>query len=898
MNVQNEQRAPESTNKHRAGGPRQRLLETCARLATRRPRATLALAALLAVAGALLAWSQLELDADTNSLIAAEQPFMIDYVAFMEEFGDLEAIYVIVDAGSPPAPERAQPLVDELIGTLGATFGPDRVRGRITPTEQWRVAPRAMSLEALGELVEARAAFPGLLSGRSASELLDDADADLERLLGAGQALPVEEASALGAATFLTLDLVAGGPLTRPRETEYLRSSTGRMYAIEVMPPKDYGSLAVIEEPLRRLRAVLAEAREAHPDVPIGLTGKPVLQADEMAVSEADMTRASVVALSLIAVLFMAVFRGVRRPLLAVVAFAFAFGWTYGLATLLVGRLNLLSMVFMLVLVGVGLDYGVHVVARWQAARRRGAAREEACREVMRTAAVGNLTGAVTSAGVFLLALLTGFQGLRELGLIAGAGLLMCLVAMTLILPALLMLGDRRESHGGRADGHAPSHENGRSGGHPLPGTILLAATALLSVWFLVLVPGELRFASNLLELQAEGVESVEWERRLFADDTSASWFAVAPVDDIEALPALIEAARRQPEIGRTGSILDLVALPTPERTTPLETLASATAVPIHPRPLTAAEPLDPIRLEATAERLDLITRFGSNRLPEVTRNRLESIGARLRTLAAELTEDTPEGTRERTSVVDRGLDRAAIALHELGTGARIPLREALPAALRPRYMSPQGRFLLTMQPRENVWEEDEMAAFVSAVRRVDPRTTGVPITQFESMNDMRNAFLVMGLGSILVVLVATWLDFRSWLATTLCFGSLSLGILWTLGLLVLLDIPINLANFFAIPILIGLGIDSSIHVVHRWQEMRRSGDARLGVTLRAVTLTAVTTGIGFGALLTARHRGLQSLGWVMLLGSLSCLVVSVFVLPRVLVVLDRFRPVRERTRT
>ena len=121
------------------------------------------------------------------------------------------------------------------------------------------------------------------------------------------------------------------------------------------------------------------------------------------------------------------------------------------------------------------------------------------------------------------------------------------------------------------------------------------------------------------------------------------------------------------------------------------------------------------------------------------------------------------------------------------------------------------------------------MGAFVSSIRRVDPQATGVPITQYESMNDMARAFTIMAVGAILVVALVVWLDFRSIVSTLLCMGSLAVGILWTLGLLALFSIPLNLANFFAIPILIGLGTDSSIHVLHRWRDMQRNGESRYG---------------------------------------------------------------------
>ena len=143
----------------------------------------------------------------------------------------------------------------------------------------------------------------------------------------------------------------------------------------------------------------------------------------------------------------------------------------------------------------------------------------------------------------------------------------------------------------------------------------------------------------------------------------------------------------------------------------------------------------------------------------------------------------------------------------------------------------------------------------------------------------MLRAFLTMGIGAVAVVGIVLWLDFRSLVATSCCLLALASGLCLTLGTLALLGVSINLANFFGIPILIGLGADSSIHVLHRWKQMKRDGTRRFGATLSAVTLTACTTGIGFGALLLAQHKGLQSLGWVIAIGSLGCLLSSTVLL-------------------
>ena len=870
---------------------RQRVLDQLANLVTGSPKRLLAIAAVAALSGAILAITQLRLDADTNSLIGEDRPFMQAYRGYMAEFGDREALYVVVDAGLPPDKQSAQKAVDQLSAALLETGTLPFVHARITGPEQWRLAPWSMPLDRLKGLLEARNAFRPLLENQPPGALLKQADERLARLTREGLTLDPSEASRLGAEAFFLLETLAAAPaqaatatssfeLAFPRATEYLVSDTGRMHFIEIMPKKDFGSMAVIKEPLRMIRDVIATVQAEHPEIEIGLTGKPVLQADELATTERDMTVASIIALVVISVLFMLVFRGIKRPLLAVVAFVAAFGWTYGLATLAVGRLNLLSMVFMLVLVGAGLDYGVHVVARWIEARRTQRA-GEAVKHVMRTAVVGNTTGAITSAGVFLLALLTGFQGLRELGTIAGIGLLFCALTMTLVLPALLFQTERNRPPTGGADPETPSTPTQTTSKPNHRGRSLLAlgTGGALCVLAVLIAVDRLHFESNLLKLQAEGLDSVEWEHRLFEDDTSASWFAVSIVDSVEAIPPVVTAARAQPVIGPVRSVLDLVALPNPQRTELRRQFGEAT------RPLDAAQTrkdadlISSTTLQSVLNRLGTIRSLGGSRLPVEEAQRIDRLRDRLRAQQSVFQGSDAVAAVNLQTRIDTAVANTTTALTQLGTGARGTLRDAIPLALRDRFTSPEGRYAILMQPKENVWSYEPMGEFVTAIRTVDPDSTGVPITQYESIDDMLQAFLTMGIGAVIVVALVLWLDFRSITAMSCCLLALACGLCLTLGALALIGVSINLANFFGIPILIGLGADSSIHVLHRWKQMKRDGSHRFGTTLSAVALTACTTGIGFGALLLAQHKGLQSLGWVIAIGSFACLLSSTVLL-------------------
>jgi len=743
------------------------VMRRLAALVTGWPRAVVAASVVLAALGAWLGAFQLRIDSDTDSLIAPERPFMVGYRAFLAEFGDLEGAIIAIDPKGDDAAARSA--VDALAAALD--LGDEKpLVGRwaatISPEEQWRLASWAASD------AELRA-------------MATEADAIAAVARGDTRGHPVVAAA-----------------LSAERAPEYLRAPGGTLFFVEVSPLKDFTALDPFRPSLDFVRLAVRKVAEDHPTVEIGLTGKPVLMDDEMRTANADMARASLVSVTIITVLFIVVFRGVRRPLLALVAFAVATGWTFGAATLLVGHLNLLSTVFMLVLVGAGLDYGVHVVSRYGEYRRARPA-AEAVALAVRHIGPGTLAGAAGSAAVFFGAIFTDFGGLRELGVIAGTGLLLCALAMVTVLPALLVLLDRKDSESATTSlSNSPRARRPRG--------LALAASLVPIVACLPLLPAGLRFESNLLDLQSPQLESVQWEKRIFADSASASWFAASTARDARTVAELRDRAKAHPEILRAESVLDAIPPETPERSALRAAIAAAGADVERPR------------------------------------------------------DDAPPAVR---------------AAWEIVHGAGLPLREALPDAIAPRLVSPNGAFLVRYIPRDDAWEEEPLARFVDAVRDVDPAATGVPITQLESIRDMRQSFIDTSLWALFAVTLIAWISFRALWPALLATATVVAGVAATLALLPLFGSHLNLANFFAVPMLIGLGIDSAIHIIHR----SRDDPANAAPTVRAVAFTALTTAIGFGALVFADHRGMRSLGLAMGVGSIACMYVACVVLPLVM---------------
>ena len=880
---------------------RTRIIALLTNFVTRAPKTVVICAVLLSLISAWYAAKNLTLDANTDSLISPDRAFMQKYTAYCKEFGDLEYLYVAVDAKGNPAAAKAA--VDELKLGLESLADLPGVYARIDGDEQWRLAPRAMSTTELKSLLTASDGFQPLLATAESTAntftVLSAADERLQRLMSNGLSMSVEERQRIGAGAAFLMSAVSaqpddGFPFAHERKSEYLISSSGNMFFIEILPQKDFSGLGTIEPVLAKIRGVISQVQSHSPAVDIGLTGKPVLQADELLTTNQDMTRGTLIATILVVIFTMWTFGSLVRPILACVVLAMTFACTYGTATLLVGRLNLLSLVFMLVLVSAGVDYGIHTIARYTEFRYK-LGTFQAMRSGMETNTIPTWVGALTSAAVFFIALGTEFGGLRELGIIAGSGLVICALMMTIVLPALIILVDgwrekRAKDRGVSesvislpADVQPSSPSRKRS-------TRILIGCGIATIALCSLIP-MMRFESNLLKLQADGLESIQWEHRILEDSLSASWFGAVICRTEAQVTSTVERAHAQPLVAEVRSVLDLVQPDSAERiklraelaTALLPSTAAAVGGSLKANSVQQQE-LTGAFVESVRKRLGQMLALASLQAkPEEL--------APLRKIAEALTQLEQKLNDPQLRVVAQAQAQAMVAhtgnaLKQMGVGANSGLRESLPLAVRARFVSPEGGLLVSIFPKIDLWEFAPLESFVKTLRTIDPDATGAPMTVFESIVDMRDAFILMSTWSVLAITLLVWLDLRSVVSTATCMACLFIGMSWTFGLLGLLGVSLNLANFFSVPMLLGFGIDSCVHVMHRAREQGNS--YAFGWTMRAVILSAVTTAVGFGTLLFASHRGLQSLGLIMFIGSFSCLICAVTLLPAALRIFPR----------
>jgi hopanoid biosynthesis associated RND transporter like protein HpnN len=765
-------------------------------------------------------------------------------------------------------------LLREQIASMGPLLGP--------------LAPVAWNELTLGNLlVQARAALADLRAGQA----LSPADRGLLEQLPA----MLDEATALlgdgGKRVnpwkgFLGGHAGQGELLDRPL---YFFSGDGTLAFVLARPVKsNEQSFRPASEAVKVIRSLLDRLRQRFPDLAFGLTGLPVLENDEMAASDEDTAFAQWLALGGVGLLYLIVYRGLRYPFMTVATLLAGTVWALGLTTMTIGYLTIISATFAVMLIGMG-DYGVLWVMRFQEERKRGLDIPMALRNTAERAGPSIFTAAATAALAFYATMLADFQAVAELGFIAGSGVLLCALACFTLMPALLVV-----VHGRRSA--APPHD-ARAVLPVCPPSWLpvlaerprwvIAMAAALGV-LAVALAARLGYDHNLLHMQAHGLESVRWEEKLLERTTGASWHALSIAESPEAALALKARYEQLPEVSRVAEIASLVPADQRDKVPLVRELHGV--IRWLPEDDQLAEGAASYFGSIQHSIAQLLGESQSVALPPLAQHLSDALANFSKALST-LPADT---CNERLQMFDRRL-RSDLrdglqTLRDVSTPEPIRLDD-LPPELRERLVSPSGKWLLRVYAREDLWEYDALQRFVDKCRAIDPEVTGKPFGTLEGLQTMKAGFLRAGLYAVLAIVAVLTLDLGCFGGLCLALVPLALGLAGTLGFLSLCGLALNPANLIALPLIVGVGVDNGIHLLHDYRLRDRGRPYLLCRAIgRGILVKALTTLLGFGTLMVSRHQGLFGLGLALTLGVGFSMVGALVVLPAVLNVLSRRR--------
>jgi hopanoid biosynthesis associated RND transporter like protein HpnN len=948
-------------------------LRTVTQFVTARPRMTLGAVLLLACVSVGLTVTQIEFKTQRADLIDANADFQRRWIDYTESFGDASDIVVVVEANDS---ETIKETLEELGSRLTAEpelfshvlykFEPGRLRSKglhyLSPKQLEAGLSRFKEyrpiLQGRWDLIRLDTLLTRMDSQLRAQQTATASTAATDK--SAGQLLQHADLLTTSMSRFLVdpndfrspwpdvvpVDSRLGEEQQRGDEQKrvvYLLNDAGTMGFLKTFPAKDANDLNGASKSIDRLRELIAEVSATHTDVTIGMTGIPILESDEMRRSQSDMTIASIVSFAGVGLLLFLGFRGFRHPLLALGMLVIGIAWSVGYTTLAIGHLNILSVSFAVILIGLGIDFAIHYLARYLELRHEGQKLQPALLETSSGVGAGIITAAITTSLAFFCATFTQFLGVAELGVIVGGGILLCAAATFLVLPALVTLADKNVE-----PKQLPT---------PFEARWLREFTArfpaLVGIVSVVLIVGvgsqvvrytdghfepRVRYDYNLLNLQAAGLESVELQNRVFENANNSLLFAVSIADTPAEARALRWKFEKLPSVDHVEELASKLPAHPTEETGLLVQAFRVQLARLPKRPPRFAS-IDPSSIGRDLERLYRSLKQSNKSQAKKSARTLNRFLDRFENLSLKDQTDFLNAFQRRTAAALLGQFRAL----ESVSNTQPVVLDDLPAELTARFVSPQGKWLLQIYPKQQIWDVEPLSQFVEEVRSVDPEVTGTPLQNYEASRQIFASYKSAAIYALAVICVVLLIDFLhrdhklltllpplvvvtlvAMIVTTrgdainpvmlvigfvgmavaiaalfdfrnLCDAAFAMvpplaGGLLMLGVLGLTGIDLNPANLIVLPLVLGIGVDDGVHVMHDYRMQRRGQYRTSSSTINAIVLTSLTSMIGFGSMMFAAHRGLYSVGLVLVIGIGSCLFVSLVTLPAMLTLADRMQ--------
>jgi hopanoid biosynthesis associated RND transporter like protein HpnN len=839
------------------------------------------------------ALNNLGLNMSQSAILSDELPFAKRYKEYAEVFPIVdEAIFVVVDADTPIRAKKAVEALAARLDEQNDLFSSVYVPGGGPFFE--RNALLYLSIDELEDLTDDLASVQPLLAELSRDGSLRGLATVLEEGIEVARTDPAFSMKLTG--VFDSVSRAADAVLRgQPRPISWIEvllerglpgDSAQRVILVE--PQLDYDRLLPARDAIRAIRRAGDEvARDAESEIRVRVTGNVALNYEEMIVVARQAAFAALGSFILVgAVLFGAL--GSRRLIAAVLA-ALLVGlvWTAAFAAWAVGHVNVFSVSFAVLYIGLGVDFGIHLSMRYAELAREGRPQESALRETAASVGTSLALCALTTAIGFYVFLPTEFKAVGELGLIAGTGMPISLFCSLTVLPAVLSLGGATDAGRERV---APRWFTDlliplvvRHARAVRIGAVVLFLPALCALPFA-------RFDHNISRLRDPSTESVQTFDELLAASDTSPWTMDLLTGSLEEAVSTAEELRRLEIVERAVTLVDYVP---DDQETKREVLADLALFVPEPPPRDAEVPLVPVADQIAALRAmhqalqtPWLLNGDSSRSESARRAslELEQFLARLETLdrkqealesfEASLVGELPEQMHK----IWGALDPETV---ELGN---------LPPELARRMLAPDGRARVQILPSQDLGDMDAMARFVGGVQAVYPTATGSAVSILEWARATARSFRQALASAFVAVALVVWLLWRRIGDVVLVLTPLVLAGVLTAAIVVALGLTFNFANVLVLPLLLGIGVDSGIHLVHRYRAVEREtpgGQVAQELletsTAHAVFFSALTTIGSFGSLAFSSHAGLASLGQLLVIGVTLTLACNLIVLPALL---------------
>jgi hopanoid biosynthesis associated RND transporter like protein HpnN len=675
-------------------------------------------------------------------------------------------------------------------------------------------------------------------------------------------------------------------------EEEYYIPDDKSLLMMILKPTDPHHNVAFFIKMVNQVKGKVAQVQPEFSDVKVGYAGMAAMMDDEWVGIQKDMRLTGLIALVGVLLLFIFSFRMIAAPLLAGIPLIMGIVWNFGLTAATVGRLNVITSIIAAILLGLGIDFAIHIISRYGEERLAGNGIRESLEITLSQTGQGVLLGAVTTAVAFYGLMAGEFQGMTELGLIAANGVLTCLASIMLVLPALLRLKDERARvRASRPVSFAFLEKVGRAMTLK-PYLVLFLGLVITAV--LGYFAAQIKFEYDMMELLPK-VDSVELHKEVMKKFDKGLDYALLMNADLAEVRRMSDALEEKETIKEVDSITNF--LPT-EQENKIPVIRSI------------GRELEDIKISEATEAGEMVSDAKLKLiLGELERLRLNFLeisdlgfiaglddiadnGSKLAKKSLNLAGKIKSSPRNNLSylemILGQELGSTLLKFKKMTRTSTISLAD-LPLEIKEKYIMPDGQYLIYAFPTGTGLDEQTMAANREDLFSVDPGATGTPVIWTEVLNYIKRDINKSTILVFAAIFVMVSLSFRSFKNAIITILPVALGTVWTLGIMTLIGIKLNFSNMAAIPMILGIGIDDGVHIVHRYRfEGIGSIPLVMRSTGRAVLLTTLTTLIGFGSLGFSSDPYVASLGIALAIGVGLCFIVSVTILPAALKIFEK----------
>ncbi len=638
-------------------------------------------------------------------------------------------------------------------------------------------------------------------------------------------------------------------------------------------PLLDFNQIMPAEEAFLKAREISQEFEQSIDEVSISITGEKALEHEELESVSQGAIFSGILSLTLVCITLYFALRSFKLLLITFTSLITGLILTAGFATISVGHLNLISIAFAVLYIGLGVDFAIHLCLRYRELIAEKQTNLNAIHGSIQSVGKSLILCAITTSIGFFAFIPTDYAGVSELGIISGAGMFIGLIVSLTLLPALLQVLPikaikQNKTKTPRLDYLAT-----------LP--FRFSTGIRVAVIFLILAGsyfiGQLTFDSNPVNLRDPNSESVTTFNRLLQSLDDSPFAVETLADDLTQAVQLAKKFESLDSVKQAITIRNFVPDNQEDKLLIVEDLdlilgsqLGAFSSPIEHQENHQA-------LLSFKDNIETVLALKTPHFDLVLLQKLhDNLDRFLAQTATTYSESEKELSLDLLGLLPFSMDllNSALAATEFEI-------DDIPTSISEHWVSHNSLYRILIQPQYNLMDQEKLISFVDDVQTIDDRVTGLAVADQSSGKAVVKAFIQAFIGAIVAITLLLWIMLGNLKETLLVIGPLLLAGLLTGAFNVILDNPFNFANIIALPLLMGMGVDSGIHIVHRLAHRDESSDNLLRTsTARGVFYSSVTTFCSFTSLAFSPHVGTASMGLLLAIGIALTLLTTLIVLP------------------